>query len=467
MSAILRIALAYFSFVPIQRWINIAGAALMGTGLLCAVLMQHRPATAVGAISALGMLGMILVVLAPGFAGGVALRFASSHTMLNVRPYGRLRMMLGATLAITLVAMLMTLPVLASQLLVRHYSGRISPHYLPPAQLFQLAWSLTVALWIWTFFACGSRVLVLVIGFGPLVVSKLYDIMQPRFEPFLATVTLPGPAILFTAALMAWAAFAIWYARTHSIRLPRMTSGWARSGTPITYDYSSAIGFLKRTSGKPGSLSPAQAQRQFLLGTTSPVAPLTTGAILTFAVLLVRHFMDISDPTRQVPDFYLLVFTMVGAPLGLLMVARSRLLWLRAGLTRAGLFSLAEREGLATYSLTLGMGVIGFVAISLANRPDMAAAILIFTAAQIAFALCLFYLGMIHTRGWDAESVLLPIGLVLVYGLQAIATRPRGGMPPGIPAAALGLILLLAWLLRRRARGRWLALDWRVARLQA
>jgi hypothetical protein len=106
--AALQIVRICFGLVPLQRWLNGIGVALIAMSVGIAIIGPGREF--MGLIIA-GVLGMFLIALAPGFCGGAMLRHGLSRTLLHLRPHGRARMLLGATLAITLMAAVAALPV--------------------------------------------------------------------------------------------------------------------------------------------------------------------------------------------------------------------------------------------------------------------------------------------------------------------------------------------------------------------
>jgi hypothetical protein len=158
------------------------------------------------------------------------------------------------------------------------------------------------------------------------------------------------------------------------------------------------------------------------------------------------------------------------AQLAYMTTRRARMLWLRTGSDRASLFAMAERKGLLAALWSLLLLTAALAALTLLRRPEHLAALVVFALAQIPVWACLFYGGLCLTRGWTAEEVLLFIGLAVLLVFEMATLQPfqvlrAGGLSPASMSLGVGVAVLLIPLLRWYARRRWLALDWRVARM--
>src|SRR5690606_23083341 len=146
--AVLRIAASFFSIVALQRWMNWLAAALV----LLALLNLKNDGVLVLLLPAAGLLAIV-----PAFCGGVALRYACTHSLLHLRPHGRFRLLLGATLVITLTAAIIAMP-----FQIQAWSVALGSMHRPalpsPAFIFQMAWAALVVLWLGMFLICRSQI---------------------------------------------------------------------------------------------------------------------------------------------------------------------------------------------------------------------------------------------------------------------------------------------------------------------
>jgi hypothetical protein len=469
-SGVLYIAWSYFWFLPMQRWMNLVGTAFLAVGLLLFLRNgMDLPALRDGAFAC--VIGGFIIALVPGYSGGAALRLASTRCQMQLRPHGRARMLLGATLAITLVALLVVAPMLLMQLTgPAHGSGTNDSTFynIAPLTMFATAWSIIALLWCGMFFATGSMLLFFLIVIVPPAVIRLV--------PLLLDSTT-GTVALFVACPCVWLAFALWYFNVHLVATPIIGVNSARAGDPTEasfgagdsplYRLASAVAaWVDRLTAANSRVPEAGLSRRvYLLGTFTLLGRFVAGAVPTLLLLLVWYFLPASDSMRQIPTMWLLMASMVPGFLGQAMARRARFIWLRAGLGRADLFRLAERTGLPAAAVMLTAITIAFLAVSLSSRPDRAAVILLFVAEQAALATCVFYAGLCATRGWDITGVLLTAAGFVTVLFQAIVIQPHHYTGAKVIAVTLLLLLLGAVLLRRLALRRWLALDWRVARL--
>jgi hypothetical protein len=167
----------------------------------------------------------------------------------------------------------------------------------------------------------------------------------------------------------------------------------------------------------------------------------------------------------MLPVTFVTIFSGVAGSLSYMVARRSRMLWLRAGLDRPGLFALGERTALHASAQMMVSAAIVLVIFSIAVKPDQAGRILIYAVSQLAYASVLFYFGLSQTRGWTAEGIVGCIILGLGLIVQMILLLPHTtGIPPVIAPVMIGISVLLSLLLRQHARKRWQTLDWHLTR---
>lgn len=450
MSGVLRLALACYSLAPLQRWVN--GAAL---GLLAAGVVAGLTADDVWEgrnMFAFVMVGAILLVFIPTFAGGVALRFASTRSVLYLRPHGRARMLLAATLAITLTAALATLPFLAAQWFAATH-GRIPGRFAAPLDVFMISWTLLVLWWVCMFALSRSVAMMGFIGLVPIVIVNAGKALVPY---------LPEPGWILLGGVVLWAMFARWYLQSVSVKRPE----FPLSGDPAAGAEATPIGRLFSSVLSPrGRLSTPEALRMYLFGSASPLFFVLTGAWVAL-IFLVVQFMTAGGFRRAEPLVGMLPFLgFFNISLGFATARRARLLWLRTDLDRAGLFRLAERWGQFAAMTTWLVAAAAIVVPILLFQERSASAVVLYVFMQGVAAVALYYGGMAMIRGWSFPDVLLCILLVLLVIAQSAYFLPMRDPSMGslaILLLAAGVVLLL---LRGYAASCWHKLDWRVARM--
>jgi hypothetical protein len=455
MSSVLRIALAYFQIVPAQRWVHVAALVLM----MPAALMLAFGDVARGAreVFPFVLFGVILVLLTPGFGGGIALRLASTRHMLHLRPHGRLRVLLGSTLALTLLAALATVPALAA-VLYDLIHGTDSRGSLPrPLESFQVGWAFLTLLWIGMFALSRTPVALFLFGLVPIAVVKFGELVRDWFPGITGTH-------VFVAGAGAWVLFALWYLTAGNIRrpvnLPPLSLKTGGEFSPFEF-------FLKADSERPGQNLRAAAVSQYLFGCASHRLFVLNGiwiAAIFVLVSMLGHEGRARGPGNLLVMVPLLAF--MCATVGYTTARRARFLWLRAGVDRAGLFAMASRLGLQAALTTWAIvaGAIGLLAI--AREPAHMPGALLFLASQAAVAICMFYGGLAIVREWSASDIVVIIGLAILAVLQVgvFGTNQIGNVI--LPwTTVLVLASVLAIMLRWYAHHRWRALDWRLIKV--
>src|SRR5690606_22051448 len=114
MKAVLRVAHSYFAMFPVQRRINVAALVLIA--LAAVIFVVGDSMNAATGIAVLCMLGAVLLLISPAFAGALAFRQASADVRLHLLPHGRVRVLLGTTLALTLFGAITALPAFAVEM---------------------------------------------------------------------------------------------------------------------------------------------------------------------------------------------------------------------------------------------------------------------------------------------------------------------------------------------------------------
>jgi len=446
MSAVLRIALAAFSIVPLQRALNLIGAAITVPALVWELV---HPAHAPIATFTMFM-GILLIVLTPFFGGGAALRYASTKSLLHLRPHGRARMLLGAALAITLIAALVALPMFVLQWL--QPSGARLP--VPGGTLLPVMWLCTVLAWIGVFGFLG----------GPPALRPLLFLIPFAIGPIVRYVGTSSFGVMCFAlvALAAFLAFPFWYALTDTVKRPGM------GGDPAVGSFGSASWQGLQLESQPLP-SRTGVLRHYLMGSATLATPLLSGFVMVLFMALVSAMpLFVGRPFRGMNPFLFLMLGILGmsaATQGHILARRARLLWLRAGQDRAALFALARREGLIFTAMIYAFPLVVVLGAAVYSQPERTGEHLAFVAAVLTSAICLLHAGLSTTRNWAFPDIALMTIMVVVQITMVALAHP--GAENSI-AWALGFtagFAVLTAVLGAHARRRWLLLDWRVMRM--
>ena len=442
MPAGLHIALSYFSFVPLQRWLNWVFGGLLCFGLLrqlASEIAYDRTGWMV-----FSSVCALIVAAAPVFAGGGAMRIASTPSTMHLRPHGRRLMLVGAGLAITLVAALMTLPLMVFQLGDAPLLIRGAEITLPALPVFLILWGSTMVAWTVVFAmsrhqTLGTLSFVLLIAMG-YVVAQLVSHLSITVNQLAVGINAIG--------IIAWTAFGHWYTKTDSIQ--QVSNAFAQWGM------------------RPAatSVSRPTALFQYFIGSGTYRNMVMLGGFVALMILVLPVFFSALVAPRSPYQS-----TGLGIIMGIMALAwtpqivrRSRLLWLRAGMDRATLFAAAEHHARLSALSTLSIPLVLFLSLSLVQRPDLAVSILLFTGLQLVFAICLLYSGFTATRARNVGSAVASIGLILIFVVVSRSMEPDKELSAWAYLIALAIFGTLAAGLRWTAKREWLALDWRVAR---
>lgn len=445
MRTVLYLLRCYFSIVPLQRWINACGLLLLAAGV--ATKLSGR------GDGTMAMFAVVLLALVPTMFGGVALRYGSSRSVLHLKPGGRTSMLIAALLAITLLALLITLPFAMDQWVG---AQRPAGSRIDPAHMFPIAWTGLMVLWLGLFSVSHSMVAFSLIGLFPISAIAIGRFLGPY---------LPHPAWLLLPGAVAWLAFAAWYLRTDSITRPQLTP----AGTSLDNGGAFPLMWLFERLLPRREMSRSEAQHMHLFGGPRSIFAMT-GAWVALIFLLVHQFVlwINSSPVRPArgPADLLFMLPFLGFflfSLGFATVRRARYLWLRERLDRSALFGLAERLGLHASFTCWGVTALIVLAITLSRDPGNARVTVPYVIAHAAFATCLFYGGMTMTRGWAVRDVLLAIVIWLWFVVQLFLLKPLADASPSTAVKMALAALLFAALLRWHAARKWKTLDWRIA----
>jgi hypothetical protein len=445
MKASLRIALTCFNIFGLQTWLHAIGAALLlislGVGLSADT---GEPSIAGGLATG----AAVFVLLIPTYGGGNALRYILSRNAALLWPHGRKRILTGATLAITLLACITTVPTFIAHL--AELSGARDPFArISPITVFAAAWASIAAMWIFSYAVSASPRTYFLMFLIPIAASRLSRTIAPL---------LPAAPIGFAIAVACWIAFVAWVLRAGTIRMPTFLKGNDPMGM------GSNVG-VKNDLFPYEPASRATALRQYLLGVPTWWGSVLVGAGMLLMVAMLVGLLLSRGETRDnndLPMTFLGMFVAISPSIAFMVIRRARLLWLRAGASRNELFRITERHGLMSVMISLGVFTAGLAAWSMALRPDLFSSILLSALSSLVFSVTLFYAFFSFTRGLNAGDVALGIALGIALIVHMIQTRPTED------SIRTSLTLLVIWaalapIMRWQAARRWRNLDWRVA----
>jgi hypothetical protein len=446
MKAAIRVTLACFSMYGLQNWLHAISAVFLLFAVIAGLTADSgKPSMAGGLATA----AAALVLLIPAYGGGNALRYLLSRNATLLWPRGRERILAGATLAITLMACIATVPTLIGHL--AELSGAHDPFAKTiPTTVFAAAWACITAMWIFSYVVSASPRTYFLIFLIPIATSRFSRTITPL---------LPAASTGLAVAMVCWSAFVIWVLRTGAIRMPNLMRGNDPMGL------GNNAGAIKYDLFPYEPASRATAIRQYLLGAPTWWGSVLVGAGMLLMVAMLVGLLLSHGETRDAKDLpltFLGIFMASSPSIAFMLVRRARLLWLRAGANREELFRITERHGLLSTMISLGVFATGLVAWSLVLRPDLFSSILLSALSSLVFSVALFYAFFSFTRGLNALDVLLGIVSGIALIVHTIIVRPT---EHSIRSALTLLVIwaALAPLLRWQAARRWRNLDWRVA----
>jgi hypothetical protein len=336
----------------------------------------------------------------------------------------------------------------------------------PALSMFQLVWGYIALAWVVVFVLSGYQILaplsfiVLIVIAGAAV--RLATSLSITADQFATSACVAG--------VVAWIAFALWHVNTASVLRPGALAAWTNTVPFPELIRSKSRWLSARESVK---VSRPIALSQYLGGSGSLWTQVQLGGFIVAILLLLPKslpaFHSAFDTTLQsLRSPYQASGLWLIISIGALswvpqIVPRVRLLWLRAGWDRAGLFAAAERHAQLAMLATLSIPLLLFVTLSLVQRPDLALNILLFIFLQLACAMCLVYTGFTATRAGKVPRITACIGLVIVFTVMSRSMEPDKELSAWAYIVALAIVCTLALGLRWIARRKWLVLDWRVA----
>jgi hypothetical protein len=448
--AVLRLALMFISFAPLQKWVASLGVAMIGSAI---AFNLDAPAKSMG-------VGAMFLVVVPALFGGFSLRMASAGSAVHLRPGGHWKIFSGALLATLLLAAAMVLAQwIPYNLGWVHAEGRALGFFTAEGTLHLaiVVWSVISLLWLGTFVGIGSQQL----GFGILALVFLGGITGSSWldNISLPFVTLPG------AAALAWITFAIWYLRRPRIRSLLQRELESNYGTEQQQNVTQrAMRWLldNRSQGRDAAI------RAYLLGTPSLKSQVFSSLIgmvmLTpLAVILARG--NSSQILADVPLAFFGIQGLTGGSLAVAATRRSRMLWLRAGMDRGSLFGVVERWTLTAAAVALLTVAVPVGALSIWLSPERWHLFIGGMVALTAFSVAMLYAGMaLICRKWEVVSISLGVSLLVVLGVLIAYLLPSLGATATRALTATLASLALAAVMRAFARVRWRNVDWRVVR---
>jgi hypothetical protein len=448
----------------LQRWLLGIGLMLTLVGIGAQAVDWHPAAQPLFAIAA--VLGIACPVVAPIVVGGILFRSLSAPRAVQLIPYARVKLALGAFCTQLLLALFIAITV-GTML-----SFRIAPYNAPPS-------GSTVGGLIATVFAIvlgGLTLFFLTIYWGlqfrrgPLFLFLIYIILPqllPRAFPHLHLGTLvatpTGLSIVSTISLLGWLVFAITYVRTQHINLPQ----WNMIGVgPLPRAEADNAAF----SAEPLQYSQPAALRILLTGIVNMRWRIWTLVLIFLAFVAVMLLIA----GGKVPGEYALIWVfpicvfsgLFPSVLSGAMTARARFLWLSAGLGRAELFTAVELQSWRMILIVAGIAMafaIPVLALSIHAHPQNAPLVTLLMMPLVTGAM-LVYVAMLYVRGRRRiADNLIVAGCAAVVFAEIVSALADGG-PITVLPALLGAQVIFVPLLRRVAQRRWQNIDWLINR---
>lgn len=449
MSTVLRIALAFFEMVTLQRWLNLGGLLLFALGVALGFFADTVDEAK--GVFMLCFFGVLLVVVVPALGGGFALRIGSRPTIAHLRPHGRLKLLLGTTLAMTLIVLLLSIPTLVANAVMVLQDLKPSNRFGEASAVLLLVWPLGAMTWIILF--ATSRTLLGALVF-PLVVMgamKLAFLLHSHPKLTIILLVAIGP--------LAWLVFSVWYMRVHRIAPPAAPfSGPGAEHAPFLW--------LWGGERRNAATTPAAATTHYLLGVSSYTVFLVSGIWIALLFLLMQVVIPRAPDAQGGLLMTMLPFLSFNAALmGYTTARRARLLWLRTGANRAGLFNVAEKAGLYASMIVWCIAGGAVLVYSLVMNPAGARHTSLFVASQGIAAVAMYYGGFALVKDWSFGDIAVTLLMLVLFILQLTVLGPR---QVGEPLQSWSALILIAGAvtlgLRWYGQRQWRLIDWRLAR---
>lgn len=432
MSAIARLSLTYFSCFPVQRWLTALAAALFVAGLLIPALSEG--------VQGFESIVAVLFVLPVVVTAGIAFRALSAPRTYRFTAHFRPKMLGALLLTVALVGLIVAAAV----------------QLWPPAGIKA---SLTVS-FVYIFFWLSALVLGTVVTSGspirlafalPVVYAAVVWLSRGGPSQLATAGINPGLAAASASALL-WSPFAAWYMRAKRIR-PVNWHEWHRSTSPALLSW-----------GQNTKRSRDAAIRLYLVGHPGWEAPRKIAVLAAGAIAIPVVFWIIGTGKRIAPPPSLLLSValvpmLLCLPQATQIARRSRLLWLRIGGARDGLFRITEEQTRVTYAWSGAFAVL-MIGTSAALFPQMHwATVAWLVLLALASGLWATYLGLMRVR----TAGVVDVGAMLALVATGIVAAVLLALPWGWIGAGtiVGVQVIGASMSRVAAKRRWAQIDWR------
>jgi hypothetical protein len=324
--------------------------------------------------------------------------------------------------------------------------------------LFQFVWGGGALVWI-VVFAMSRHQILAPLSFTVIVILGSVIARSAKHLPFTPD---QSAVLVFLTGLAAWIAFARWYMRAPTVTRPGWIAGWGSGQPPPELARLGEWRVFGRTASANSNTSRATALCQHLMGSDSILPNLFVGLLIT-VLFLTFHFVFHADAGRPLLISGVSLLPIISCTFTPHIVRRSRLLWLRAGLDRAGLFATAEGLAWRAVIAMVSSPAILFAFLTLTQWPGQILSTMLFIALELAIAGCFLYAGLAVTRGWNAAVIGVLVAMVAPAAVVSSSFAPLQVVSAGAFAVALPAFGILAVVMRGFARRAWLVLDWRVA----
>ena len=466
MKGVARTILMLLYVSGLQRWLLGIGLSLtlLGVG---AQAGDWRPA-AQGLFAVAAIFGILLTVIAPIVVDGILFRSFAAPRAVQLIPYGRLKLALGAFCAQLLLALFIAITV--GTMLV----FRIAPYndHAPPAgstaagliaTVFAIAFSGLTLYFLAFYKALQFRrggFLLLALLLVPQILTRWF----PQLHLGALLVTPTGSSVVTAASLLAWVLFAITYTRAQQIKLPQWN--WSQTdwgGTPARAADSAA------RSPEPPQYTQRAAIRILLTGLVTIRRRIWIQiaiAIVFFGVLLLLMGPRLFGESTLMWAFLICVFAgFIPSVVSGWMATRARFLWLTAGLGRAELFTAVEMQSWRMVFIVAGIALafaIPMLAFSIHAHPANVRYLPVLAMPLVSGA-ALVYVSLLYVRGRRriADNLIVAGCAALVVAEMFASVADHGST---ILPSLLGAQIILVALLRRVAERRWQNIDWLINR---
>ena len=422
MKGALRVAILFFTSLGIQRVLLWIGGAAILVGYLLPM-----PAKIVVII-----VGCVAPLLPAAFLSGILLRHFVTPRAMRLIPHARGQVLGGMALAVGTIATVAAL--------IGWSLGA------PPVALW-LQIATLVSLALLTQFPLTASIPGMVIWW--VVLSGFSQgVKDTNAREFIAAIARSNASMMGLLAI-AWTVFGVWFTGVRTFKPPSVLHQGKRI-YKVDNSYATAI-------------------RTFLVGNPSVFSLFSGGliAVLIIAVTwtLMRHFVGSQGSFANAATGGLAaaqslgIYTGIG---GILVVNRSKFLWLRGNVDREGLFRLCERYAWYFYGAT-AVSVLALLLLMLLIDPTHIAKHIAVMCFHLGMGACGLYLGLMLVRGRQALDVFFAIALLFGWGATNafLVASPRS---PAIWALVFAVTAAVALAFRLIAAHRWRNIDWLVCK---